>query len=56
MPGRLAVDFGTSNTVVAVWDPERYEGVPLHISEYGRRHDDRRTDEAAEPISVMRSP
>jgi molecular chaperone DnaK (HSP70) len=36
MPGRLAVDFGTSNTVVAVWDEERQEGVTLHLPDYGR--------------------
>jgi molecular chaperone DnaK (HSP70) len=36
MPGRLAIDFGTSNTVVAVWDETRQEGVPLHIPDYGR--------------------
>lgn len=36
MPGRLAVDFGTSNTVVAVWDEARKEGVPLHVPDYGR--------------------
>jgi len=35
MPGRLAVDFGTSNTVVAVWDEVQQEGIPLHIPEYG---------------------
>ena len=36
MPGRLAVDFGTSNTVVAVWDEARHEGVPWHVPDYGR--------------------
>ncbi len=36
MPGRLAIDFGTSNTVVAVWDEARQEGVPLHVPDYGR--------------------
>ena len=36
MPGRLAVDFGTSNTVVAVWDEVHQEGVPLHVPDYGR--------------------
>ena len=35
MPGRLGIDFGASNTVLAVWDPARGEGVPLHISEFG---------------------
>jgi molecular chaperone DnaK (HSP70) len=36
MPGRLAIDFGTSNTVVAVWDEALQEGVPLHIADYGQ--------------------
>jgi len=36
MTGRLAIDFGTSNTVLAVWDAERGEGVPLHLPEFGR--------------------
>jgi molecular chaperone DnaK (HSP70) len=37
MPGRLAVDFGTSNTVVALWDETRREGVPLFIPDHGVR-------------------
>jgi molecular chaperone DnaK len=36
MAGRLAVDFGTSNTVVAVWDEARREGLPYHLPEFGR--------------------
>ena len=36
MPGRLAIDFGTSNTVVAVWDEARREGVPVHLPDFGR--------------------
>ena len=36
MPGRLAVDFGTSNTVVAVWDEATQAGRPLHIPGYSR--------------------
>lgn len=32
----FAIDFGTSNTVVAVWDEVAQEGVPLHIPDYGR--------------------
>lgn len=36
MSGRLAVDFGTSNTVIALWDDTRKQGVPLHIQEFGR--------------------
>jgi molecular chaperone DnaK (HSP70) len=36
MTGRLAVDFGTSNTAVAVWDETKGEGVTLHIPDFGR--------------------
>ncbi len=35
--GRLAVDFGTSNTVIAAWDDARQEGLPLDIPDYGRQ-------------------
>ena len=31
MGGRLAVDFGTSNTVVAVWDETKQEGLPFRV-------------------------
>ena len=50
MAGRLAIDFGTSNTVVAVWDEVRQEGVPLHIPDYGRRF-----EQAGESVSVVPS-
>lgn len=36
MPGRLAIDFGTSNTVVAVWDETRQASELLHVPDYGR--------------------
>jgi molecular chaperone DnaK (HSP70) len=36
MPGRLAVDFGTSNSVIAVWDETLQQGSTLHIPDYGR--------------------
>lgn len=36
MPGKLAIDFGTSNTVVALWDEIERQGIPIHIPEYGR--------------------
>jgi molecular chaperone DnaK len=36
MPGRLGIDFGTSNTVVAMWDEGQQEGLPLHVPDYGR--------------------
>ena len=35
MPGRLAIDFGTSNTVVALWDETQQTGIPFHIPDYG---------------------
>lgn len=36
MAGRLAIDFGTSNTVVALWDHEAGEGLPLILPDYAR--------------------
>jgi molecular chaperone DnaK len=54
MPGRLGVDFGTSNTVVAVWDGARKEGVPLHVPDYGRLVQYRR-GETAESLSLVPS-
>jgi len=35
MSGRLGIDFGTSNTVLALWDADQHQAVPLHIPEYG---------------------
>src|SRR5437870_2923741 len=55
MPGRLGVDFGTSNTVLAVWDEASREGVPLHVRDYGRPVQYRRGDERAEALSVIPS-
>jgi molecular chaperone DnaK len=55
MPGRLGIDFGTSNTVLAVWDPERQEGVPLHIPDYGKSIHYRQGDRVVEEISVVPS-
>jgi molecular chaperone DnaK len=53
MPGRLAVDFGTSNTVLAVWDEAREEGVPLFVADYGLRMPSR--DGQAEVPAVVPS-
>ncbi len=50
MAGRLAVDFGTSNTVLAVWDEHRKEGVPLFIPEYSHTY-----PQGAEQIAVVPS-
>ncbi|MBI5366731.1 MAG: Hsp70 family protein [Planctomycetes bacterium] len=36
MSGRIAVDFGTSNTVVAVWDAAQRVGVPRLLGDFGR--------------------
>ena len=55
MPGRLGIDFGTSNTVVAVWDADRQEGVPLHIPDYGRQINYRQGTKSGEQISVVPS-
>jgi molecular chaperone DnaK len=55
MPGRLGIDFGTSNTLVAVWNESQHEGVPLHIPEYGRLLSYRRADQKAEKISIVPS-
>ncbi|MCK6628665.1 MAG: Hsp70 family protein [Anaerolineae bacterium] len=36
MPGRLAIDFGTSNTRVAVWNEAAQTAELLHVPDYGR--------------------
>lgn len=36
MPGRLAVDFGTSNTVLCVWDEATQTATPVHVPDLGR--------------------
>jgi molecular chaperone DnaK len=36
MPGRLAVDFGTSNTLIALWDETSKEGIPMALPEFSR--------------------
>jgi len=36
MPGRLAIDFGTSNTVVALWDAERKGGRSIPLGSFSR--------------------
>jgi molecular chaperone DnaK (HSP70) len=36
MAGRLAIDFGTCNTVIALWDESQRQGLPVHLPEYGR--------------------
>jgi molecular chaperone DnaK (HSP70) len=53
MPGRLAVDFGTSNTVFAVWDETRREGAPLLVPDYGVRIAPQGTE--VEPVAIVPS-
>jgi molecular chaperone DnaK len=48
--GRLAVDFGTSNTVLAVWEADHEEARTLHIPGFGRA-----TFQGSEEISVVPS-
>jgi len=36
MAGRLAIDFGTCNTVVAIWDVANRQGVPLNLPGYAK--------------------
>lgn len=36
MAGRLAIDFGTSNTVLALWDSIQQKGVPYALTDYAR--------------------
>jgi molecular chaperone DnaK len=55
MAGRLGVDFGTSNTVLAVWDETRREGVPLQIAEYSRTVRYRQGSETTEEVAVIPS-
>ena len=55
MPGRLAVDFGTSNTVVAIWDESRRQGLSLHLPDYGQQLLSPGADQDTETISVIPS-
>ena len=50
MTGSLAIDFGTSNTVIARWDESSRQGIPVHIEGYGRR-----SIQEGESISVIPS-
>ena len=50
MSGRLGIDFGTSNTVLALWDSKSQQGQPLHIPEYGQSW-----NQDGETISVIPS-
>jgi molecular chaperone DnaK (HSP70) len=36
MAGRLGIDFGTSNTVVSIWDAEKRDSRTVNLSDYAR--------------------
>ncbi len=36
MPGRLGIDFGTSKTVIALWDDDRGEAAPISVPRYSQ--------------------
>jgi molecular chaperone DnaK (HSP70) len=36
MTGRLAIDFGTSNTIIAIWDAGSNQASSFHLQEYGK--------------------
>ncbi|CAN5450881.1 Hsp70 family protein [soil metagenome] len=55
MPGRLGIDFGTSNTVLAVWDKARNEATPLQIAEYSRTLRYRQAGKEGEEIAIIPS-
>jgi molecular chaperone DnaK len=50
MAGHLGIDFGTSNTVLALWDEGRGQGIPVHVPDFGRPY-----QHAGEEISVIPS-
>jgi molecular chaperone DnaK (HSP70) len=53
--GRLGVDFGTSNTVLAIWHADQGEAQTLHVPDYGKEINYRRHDGSAEKISIIPS-
>ena len=55
MPGRLGVDFGTSNTVLAVWDRPAAKACLCPLPEYSRTIRYRQGGQAAEEIAVIPS-
>jgi len=56
MPGRLAVDFGTCNTVVAAWDEARQEGLPLTVPDLSRTFDQGSTQIPVVPSLIHYAP
>jgi molecular chaperone DnaK (HSP70) len=55
MPGRLGIDFGTSNTVIALWDEVRKEGVPFLVPDFGVSHTARGPAGDLAPVPVVPS-
>ena len=50
MTDYLAIDFGTSNTVLAVWNEDLEAGISFHLDEYGQY-----TTQDSEKISIIPS-
>ncbi|WP_342596718.1 hypothetical protein VKI21_12195 [Cyanobacterium aponinum UTEX 3222] len=50
MSGRIAIDFGTSNTIIAIWDETIGEGQSFHFSDYGSYY-----QQGKERISIIPS-
>jgi molecular chaperone DnaK len=50
MPGRLGIDFGTSNTVLALWNEGQRQAVSLPIAEYSHQW-----TQAGETVSIIPS-
>ena len=55
LQSRLSARRHVTGGELATWDEARREGVPLHISEYGKEIQYRRGDEIAEQISFVPS-
>ena len=47
---RMAIDFGTSNTVIATWDEATQQSQVLHIPQLGHIY-----SQNGEPVSVIPS-
>jgi molecular chaperone DnaK (HSP70) len=55
LSGRLGIDFGTSNTVVAAWEDSAGEGVPIDIPGYSRHVTYHTPDGLEERIAIIPS-
>jgi len=50
MAGRFAIDFGTSNTILALWDESLQEARSYHLAEFGKL-----IGQASESVSIIPS-